>query len=136
MKVIKDIGSVVCAIIEKDGLFLIAQRPSDHALAGKYEFPGGKVSEGEKPSDAIVREINEELKVDIEVHSQLTPNHYTYPTISLTLIPFICSIKNGSPVLTEHEQFRWVDQETVQKYPLSEADIPILEEYLLLRRSS
>ncbi len=130
----KHIGDVVCAIIERDGCFLIAQRPTEHLLAGKWEFPGGKISTGESPTEAIKREILEELHIDIDVHDPLMPNHHRYPTFSLNLIPFLCSIKSGTPQLTEHQQIAWVTSQSVKEYEMSEADIPILDEYLTNRR--
>ena len=131
----RDIGKVVCAIIEKEDRFLIAQRPSDHQLADKWEFPGGKVGEGEAPSEALKREIQEELKLQIEIGTSLTPNNHSYPDFSLTLVPFRCTITEGSPVPTEHQQIVWATTETAGNYEFSPADIPILEEYLSLRRA-
>ncbi len=131
----KDIGDVVCAIIERNGKFLVAQRPPGHLLAGKWEFPGGKVSIGESSIDAVKREIQEELHLDIYVHSPLTPNHHIYSNFSLNLIPFLCTIKSGKPKLTEHQRIAWVTSATIKDYEMSEADIPILNEYLSLRRT-
>lgn len=131
---IKHIGDVVCAIIEDKGRFLIAQRPSDHQLANKWEFPGGKVGEGETPSEALTREIREELNLNIEIYNSLAPNNHSYPDFSLTLIPFRCSIIDGVPVPAEHQQIVWATMETVGNYEFSAADIPILNEYLSQRR--
>lgn len=131
----KHIGDVVCAIIEEKGRFLIAQRPSDHQLSNKWEFPGGKVRDGETPTNALKREINEELHLDIEIYNPLTPNNHSYPNFSLTLIPFRCSIIEGIPIPAEHQQIKWVTIDTVDSYDFSPADIPILNEYLRLRRT-
>ncbi len=127
------IGDVVCAIIEKDGYFLIAQRPVGHPLARKWEFPGGKVADGESPHEAIKREILEELDVVVEVHAALTPNFHAYQHLSLTLVPFRCSITKGIAQPLEHSSIVWVNEQTVKKYQLAEADIPVLEEYLAVR---
>ncbi len=127
---VKHIGDVVCAIIEMDDHFLIAQRPPGHPLEKKWEFPGGKVTEGESPSDAIQREIFEELDIIVEVRSPLTPNRHSYEHLTLTLIPFRCFIVEGIPQPLEHSQIAWVNEKTVGDYELSDADIPILEEYL------
>lgn len=126
----RDIGDVVCAIIENNNSFLIAQRPLGHSLENKWEFPGGKVLLGEDLRDAIRREIFEELNMVVEVHSQLTPNKHSYDHISLTLIPFRCFIISGSPQPIEHSQLAWVTKKSVEKYEFAEADIPILQEYL------
>lgn len=124
------LGDVVCAIIEKDGCFLIAERPAGHPLAGKWEFPGGKITSGETSSEAIRREIHEELDIIVEVHLALTPSFHAYEHHSLTLIPFRCSITKGVAKPLEHSNIVWVDEKTVKKYQFAEADIPILEEYL------
>ncbi|NNK95380.1 MAG: (deoxy)nucleoside triphosphate pyrophosphohydrolase [Desulfobacterales bacterium] len=128
------IGEVVCAIIEDKGRFLIAQRPSDHQLANKWEFPGGKVGDGEASFEALEREINEELDLIVEIIDQLTPNDHSYPNFSLTLIPFRCSIIEGVPDPTEHQQIAWVTIDMIDSYEFSPADIPILNEYLSQRR--
>lgn len=124
------IGDVVCAIIERDGYFLIAERPAGHPLAGKWEFPGGKITSGETPSEAIQREILEELDVVVEVHAALTPNFHAYEHLSLKLIPFRCSVRKGVPRPLEHSNLAWINGNTAKKYQFAEADIPILEEYL------
>lgn len=129
----KHIGDVVCAIIEKDGYFLIAQRPPGHPLEKKWEFPGGKVAIAELPEQAIKREIFEELNAVVEVKSALTPIIHAYDHVSLTLIPFRCFVIEGSPQPLEHSCIAWVNRETVKGYQLAEADIPILEEYLTIR---
>lgn len=132
---IKHIGEVVCAIREDEGRFLLAQRPSGHQLANKWEFPGGKVGEGETPLQALKREINEELNLTIKIYNSLTPSNYSYPKFSLTLIPFRCSIIEGKPLPIEHQQIAWATPETAGNYEFSLADIPILNEYLSLRRT-
>lgn len=83
----KNIGDVVCAIIESGDRFLIAQRASDHQLAGKWEFPGGKVGTDESYIEALRREILEELNIQVDIHSTLTPNNHSYPHLLLTLRP-------------------------------------------------
>ena len=129
------IGDVVCAIIEQDEHFLIAQRPPGHPHENKWEFPGGKVRKGESNKNAIEREIVEELNLVVEVGSPLTPNYHAYEHVSLTLAPFLCSVVKGTPEPLEHSSIAWVDELTVKTYEFAEADIPILQEYLL-RRSS
>lgn len=133
--IMNHIGDVVCAIIEDGDQFLIAQRPPNHPLAEKWEFPGGKVRQDESPSSAVKREILEELNTVIEVISPLTPNDHCYDHLSLTLIPFRCSIIEGYPSPQEHSRIAWVNAETATKYDFAAADIPILEEYLQIRRS-
>ena len=129
----KHIGDVVCAIIERDGYFLIAQRPAGHPLEHKWEFPGGKVVDGESPHEAIQREILEELAVVVEVHAALTPSFHAYQHLSLTLIPFRCSIPKGIAQPLEHSSIAWVNEKTVKEYQFAEADIPVLAEYLAVK---
>ncbi|HPR30721.1 MAG TPA: (deoxy)nucleoside triphosphate pyrophosphohydrolase [Prolixibacteraceae bacterium] len=98
---------VTCAIIIKEGKLLACQRGPRSEHAYEWEFPGGKVEDGESPEACIVREIWEELKVDILVLKQLTPINYDYPRISIRLIPFLCRIDAGNPSPVEHHTIRW-----------------------------
>lgn len=129
-----NIGDVVCAIIEKDEHFLVAQRPSGHPLENKWEFPGGKVDACETPSEALIREILEELAIKVDIKAPLTPHFHTYDHVALNLIPYICTISQGTPQPLEHKCIAWVTKESINSYELSEADIPILKEYLSLKR--
>ena len=90
---------VVCAIIEKDGLFLIAQRPYGKSLGGKWEFPGGKIEINESEQEALRREIREELGVDRDIGIRLTPSTHDYPDFTVHLIPYLCRIISGDPFL-------------------------------------
>ena len=87
---------VTCAIIEKAGKVLLAQRGPPMDLPNKWEFPGGKVRQGESPSVCLVREIKEELGIDITVKKALPPHRHSYDHISIELLPFICSVSGGS----------------------------------------
>jgi 8-oxo-dGTP diphosphatase len=121
---------VVCAIIEHRGRFLAAKRAQGQSNALLWEFPGGKVKDGEAVEDALRRELLEELGVIIKVVSPLTHVFHTYPWISIDLIPFICSIASGSPGPHEHAEIRWVDKEEALKLDWAPADMPVLDEYL------
>lgn len=124
------IGDVVCAIIERDGKFLIARRPDDgRHLARKWEFPGGKVEPGESEVAALVRELREELAVEVEIAERLTPVEYRYPSLSLRLIAFRCRLTTGEPQAGAHEELRWIGIDEVDRYDFPEADLPILAEY-------
>jgi 8-oxo-dGTP diphosphatase len=127
----KNLGDVVCSIIESNGMFLLAQRPGGKALALKWEFPGGKVKQGESEKEALKREIKEELGIDIEATERLTPNSHSYSSFSINLIPYRCKIVKGKPYPMEHANIAWVNAESVNTYVMAEADLPILEEYLL-----
>lgn len=127
---------VTCAIIEDDGLILLAQRGDHMDLPGKWEFPGGKVRTGESPSACLVREIKEELGIDIIVREALPSHHHSYNHISIELLPFTCSISGGSIILHEHKDVQWADPERVSEFDLAEADIPVLIAYLSRKTSS
>jgi len=120
---------VVCAIIEKDGMILAAQRGIDQSNAGLWEFPGGKVHSGETAEQALKREIREELAVEINITKQLEPVSYRYPWIFIRLIPFVCSISQGEPVALEHAQLRFFNRSDCGKILWSPADIKVMEEY-------
>ena len=123
---------VVCALIERDGRVLLAQRPADKHLGGKWEFPGGKVEPGESPPAALVREIREELRCDIRVIRALPACVHAYPNVRIELIPFICELSPGSPppVSHEHAAIAWVQPGQLLAHDLAPADIPIVAHYL------
>ena len=125
----KHIGNVVCAIIEIDGRFLIARRPEGRHLERKWEFPGGKAEPGESESDALHRELMEELGVRVEIIERLTPVEHSYPDLSLRLVPFRCRIIDGQPIACDHEELRWIGIDEAGDFDFPEADAPVLDEY-------
>jgi len=130
------IGDVVCAIIERDGSFLVTQRALGRSLALKWEFPGGKVEEGESHAEALRRELQEELGVGVAIKGTLTPVFHAYGDFSLRLVPFLCTLLCGEPVLREHRALAWITPEMIAAYDFPDADIPVLEEYRALRAVS
>ena len=121
---------VTCALIEWERKVLVAQRPPGKALAGKWEFPGGKIDKGESPNACLKREICEELGCEVDIKSPLTPVTCDYAKGSIELIPFRCVIKAGQPRALEHSAIEWVDPLKLRELDLAEADQPIVEEYL------
>lgn len=121
---------VVCAIIERGGLFLAAKRAQGQSNALLWEFPGGKVRDRESAEDALEREIREELGVVVKIIKRLRSSAHTYPWISIELVPFICTIFSGDPHAHEHSELRWVNKKEALKLPWAPADVPVLEEYL------
>ncbi len=119
---------VVCAVIERDGRVLIAQRPPDKLLPLKWEFPGGKVEPGEDPAAAIIREIREELGCAITVSRALPRFTHDYKTVVIEMIPFACALAPGSPAphLHEHTALAWVTLPELRAYDLAAADWPIV----------
>lgn len=120
---------VTCALIERDGELLLARRPEGKAMAGKWEFPGGKLNPGESNESCLRREIEEELGCQITVGTALSPVIHCYPGGSIQLIPFRCSLLSGEPQALEHAEIRWLDPRRLPEMDLAEADKPIAEEY-------
>ncbi len=123
---------VVCALIERDGHVLMAQRPAHKHLGGKWEFPGGKIEPGETPEAALHRELHEELGVTIELLRPLAPHTHAYATVTVQLIPFVVRLLPGSPAphTHEHAALRWVTAAELTSLDLPEADLPIIADYL------
>jgi 8-oxo-dGTP diphosphatase len=121
---------VACAIIECDGLVLAAQRSQSMSLPLKWEFPGGKIESGENASECLVRELREEMGIGIAVGPPLSVATHHYPTFSVTLHPFICSIDAGSITLHEHAAIVWLTPDELPALDWAEADGPVLAEYL------
>jgi len=100
--------------------------------AGKWEFPGGKTRPGEDHEECIIREINEELGLSIIIAGSLDPVEYDYGDKFVRLIPFICETLASKPVLTEHDEYRWLRPAEVLKLDMTAADIPVAEQYMAL----
>ncbi len=118
---------VVCAIIrDAAGRLLAAQRPVGKALAGCWEFPGGKTEPGESPQAALVREIAEELGCGIRVSEALPPVEHAYPRGTIVLRPFVAEVCSGEPFAHEHAALRWVTAAEAAELTWAPADVPIL----------
>ena len=119
---------VVCAVILKeDGTFLVCQRGKGQSMAGKWEFPGGKIEHGENATDALAREIKEELSIDAIPEKELTSVTHAYPDFTIKLIPYLCSTRTASEItLNEHQAIQWVNIKEAFALDWAEADIPIL----------
>lgn len=123
---------VTCAVIRNDDEdVLVVQRgeSSDHPL--KWEFPGGKIDPGESAEESVIREIDEELSLDIVICGSLNIVEHDYGHKRVRLIPFICDTLMDLPVLNEHIDYRWVSATDLEKIDFSEADIPVAAEYTL-----
>ncbi|WP_183355064.1 (deoxy)nucleoside triphosphate pyrophosphohydrolase [Geomonas silvestris] len=120
---------VACAIIERDGLVLSARRKASSNLPLKWEFPGGKLEPGEELEECLRRELIEEMEVEIAVGRPLTPATHSYPNLTVTLYPFVCSITAGEIVLHEHSAITWLPPATMHELDWAEADFPIIAEY-------
>lgn len=120
---------VACALIERDGRLLLAQRPPGKALALKWEFPGGKIEAGETADEALAREIVEELGISITIRRRLPSVTHDYGSYSVRLIPFACVLEGGEPHPHEHVDVRWCTPDEVDALDLAEADRPVLDHY-------
>lgn len=121
---------VACAIIESAGKVFVAQRSAKMVLPLKWEFPGGKLEDGEMPADCLRREIAEELGVSVRVGIGLKPSTHRYETAIITLHPFICEIESGAITLHEHSDSIWLERGLLHQLDWAEADLPVLAEYL------
>lgn len=123
--------AVTCAIIvDEEGRVLVAQRSASMKLPLKMEFPGGKVEEGETPEAGLIREIKEELGVDIAIVSEIQVNEHHYPDFSIRLIPYICRIISGEIFLKEHAAYFWQAPDNLMELDWAAADIPVVYNYL------
>jgi 8-oxo-dGTP diphosphatase len=122
---------VTCAIIRnEENKVLVVQRgeATDHPF--KWEFPGGKLATAETAEDCIIREVEEELSMEIVICSRLPKVEYDYGHKQIALLPFICDTLNELPVLSEHIDFKWVEEKDLMTPDYSEADIFVAKSYL------
>jgi 8-oxo-dGTP diphosphatase len=117
-----------CALIDADNRVLIARRPEGKPLAGLWEFPGGKVEEGEAPEDTIIRELAEELAVTVTKPclAPLTFASHHYPGFHLLMPLFVCRRWQGDPVPREFQELKWVRANRLRDYPMPPADEPLI----------
>lgn len=132
---------VTAAIIEREERILIAQRyPNSRFGANSWEFPGGKVEFGEDPKASLIREIKEELALDVKVDSLFSLTSHVYSDkngeLHVVLATYICSANNGNAKPNECQDLKWIqnDPKTLKAIEWCEADIEIVEEYLKLHK--
>ena len=118
---------VVAAIIEKKNQFLATQRGYGE-FKGMWEFPGGKVEPGENKQDALLREIEEELNVNILIKQYLCTVDYQYPTFHLTMHCYICKIDQGDIILYEHLAAKWLIADELNQLEWLPADIDVVKQ--------
>ena len=121
----KRIEVAAAIIVDKDKIFA-TQRGYGEFKDG-WEFPGGKVEQGETPKQALKREIREELDAEIEVGELFDTVEYDYPNFHLTMYCFLCTLKSGDLVLKEHKAARWLTRETLNSVDWLPADIDLIE---------
>ena len=118
---------VVCAIIIKELKILVTQLPPGSNRALQWEFPGGKINYGESADAAVIREISEELAIEIKICESMTAIIHNDREMDFELIPFICKIQSGEIKLIEHNAMRWVTFETLEKIELSTTDRQLIQ---------
>ena len=117
--------NVVAAVIMNEGKVLATQRGYGEFKDG-WEFPGGKVEAGERPEEALRREIREELEVDVNVGDLIDTIEYDYPAFHLSMKCYACTIAGGSPHLLEHEAARWLSADQLDSVAWLPADITLI----------
>ena len=122
MKTIKVVAAI---IIDEDKIFA-TQRGYGEFKDG-WEFPGGKIEEGETPKDAIIREIKEELNIKISVQEKIDTVEYDYPKFHLSMDCFICYIDEGELILKEHKAAKWLNKEELYSVDCLPADKEVIE---------
>ena len=100
------------------------------SLPLKWEFPGGKIDMGESPEECLRRELVEELGIQVRVGKHLPTTTHRYPTFSVTLHPFVCTIDAGEIVLHEHAAITWLPPDRLHTLDWADADVPVIESYL------
>ena len=117
-----------CALIDPDGRVLIAQRPPGKAMAGLWEFPGGKIEAGERPEEALIRELAEELGIAVQEPclAPFTFASHSYPDFHLLMPLYVCRRWEWTPVAREHRALKWVRPWDLPQYPMPPADLPLV----------
>jgi 8-oxo-dGTP diphosphatase len=117
-----------CALIDIDGRVLLAQRPAGKPMAGLWEFPGGKVEDGERPEDTLIRELNEELGITVR-DACLAPLAFAshgYAEFHLLMPLYVCRRWEGTVVAREGQALKWVRPNRLRDYPMPPADVPLV----------
>lgn len=117
-----------CALIDADGRVLIAERPAGKAMAGLWEFPGGKVEDGETPEQTLIRELLEELGIVVREAclAPLTFASHAYPDFHLLMPLYVCRRWEGHVVARHHARLAWVRPNKLKDYPMPPADAPLI----------
>ena len=119
---------VAAALFDADGRVLLAERPTGKSMAGLWEFPGGKVAEGEIPERALARELHEELGLDVEPAAMLplTFASHAYETFHLLMPLYACRMWRGAPHPREGQRLQWLSPSAIDAALLPPADVPLL----------
>ncbi len=119
-----------CALIDADGRVLLAQRPQGKTMAGMWEFPGGKIEQGERPEETLIRELKEELGIDVK-EACLAPfafASHSYDDFHLLMPLYLCRRWDGVATAREGQTLNWVRPRDMGKYPMPPADVPLVSQ--------
>lgn len=124
----KSVLVVAVALIDPDGRILISKRPEGKSLAGLWEFPGGKVEAGERPEQALIRELKEELGINVEQSclAPLTFASHSYEDFHLLMPLYVCRRWKGIAQSLEGQEIKWVRAKSLRDYPMPPADLPLI----------
>lgn len=119
---------VAAAILENDnGKVLIARRKQGKKLAGYWEFPGGKLEIGETPQECLIRELNEEMNLTIEISKYVGENIHYYEQGPIRLLAYKGKITGGEIKLTDHDEYAWINLQELKNVKLAPADVPFIQ---------
>ena len=123
-----------CALVDADGRVLIAQRPEDKTMAGLWEFPGGKIEDGERPEQTLIRELKEELGITVSEAclAPLTFASHSYPDFYLLMPLYVCRRWEGVVTAQEGQQLAWVKPNRLRDYEMPPADVPLVSHLMAL----
>ena len=123
---------VAAALIDKDGRVLVSQRPEGKDMAGLWEFPGGKIHEGETPEFALCRELEEELGIDARdcCFTPIAFASHSYEKFHLLMPLYVCRMWKGTPAPREGQNLKWAKVQELFSLPMPEADIPLVSQLL------
>lgn len=125
---LKTVWVSAVALVDTDGRVLLAQRPAGKKMAGLWEFPGGKIEEGESPEQALVRELKEELGIDTSSSclAPVTFASHRYDDFHLMMPLYVCRVWQGQAMAREGQKLVWAYPKDFDKYPMPPADIPLI----------